>query len=48
MKTRSVEILEYLLTIGAHKNIKTAFNETIFDLASENELLKNNDINFLK
>ena len=48
MKTRSVEILKYLLTIGAHKNIKTAFNETIFDLASENELLKNNDINFLK
>ena len=48
MKTRSVEILKYLLTIGAHKNIKTAFNETIFDLASENELLKNNNINFLK
>ena len=48
MKTRSVEILEYLLTIGAHKNIKTAFNETIYDLASENELLKNNNINFLK
>ena len=42
MKTRSVEILEYLLTIGAHKNIKTAFNETIYDLASENELLINN------
>jgi ankyrin repeat protein len=48
MKTRSVEILEYLLTIGAHKNIKTAFNETIYDLASENELLINNNINFLK
>lgn len=48
MKTRNVEILEYLLTIGAHKNIKTAFNETIYDLASENELLINNNINFLK
>jgi len=48
MKTRNVEILEYLLTIGAYKNIKTAFNETIYDLASENELLINNNINFLK
>ena len=48
METKSIKILEYLLSIGAHKNIKTAFNETIYDLASENELLKNSNINFLK
>ena len=48
METKSIKILEYLLSIGAHKNIKTAFNETIYDLASENELLKNSNIHFLK
>ena len=48
METKSIKILEYLLSIGAHKNIKTAFNETIYDLASENEFLKNSNINFLK
>ena len=48
METESILILEYLLSIGANKNIKTAFNETIYDLASENELLKNSNIHFLK
>jgi len=48
METKSIKILEYLLSIGAHKNIKTAFNETIYDLALENEFLKNSNINFLK
>ena len=48
METKSILILEYLLSIGANKNIKTAFNETIYDLASENELLKNSNIHFLK
>jgi len=48
METKSILILEYLISIGANKNIKTAFNETIYDLASENELLKNSNIHFLK
>ncbi|MEE9408623.1 MAG: ankyrin repeat domain-containing protein [Polaribacter sp.] len=50
MKAKNVNILKYLLSIGANKNIKTDFDETVYDLASENELLKKNNINinFLK
>jgi ankyrin repeat protein len=50
MTSKNIEILEYLLSIGANKKTKTAFDETIYDLASENEILKKNniDINFLK
>ncbi|GAB5564949.1 MAG: hypothetical protein Wins2KO_20120 [Winogradskyella sp.] len=50
MKAKNEIILNYLLSIGADKSIKTDFEETVFDLASENELLKINaiDITFLK
>ncbi|WP_158841752.1 ankyrin repeat domain-containing protein [Polaribacter sp. L3A8] len=48
MKAKNTEIIKYLLSIGADKNIKTDFDESIFDLASENELLKKQQINFLK
>ena len=50
MTSKNVAVLTYLISIGANKNIKTAFNETLYDLASENELLKKNnfDIHFLK
>ncbi len=43
-------ILKYLLSIGADKTIKTDFEESVFDLAQENELLQENNIalNFLK
>ncbi len=50
MRSRDDKIIKYLLSIGANKNIKTDFNETVYDLASENELLKKQNINitFLK
>jgi ankyrin repeat protein len=50
MKAKNDKIIKYLLSIGADKNVKTNFNETVFDLASENELLQksNTNISFLK
>jgi ankyrin repeat protein len=50
MKGRDAKIIKYLLSIGADKTIKTNFDETVYDLASENELLKKQNINisFLK
>lgn len=50
MKSENDAILKYLLEKGADKNAKTEFKESAFDLANENELLKNNKIalNFLK
>jgi len=50
MKAKNITILEYLISIGANKNIKTDFDETVYDLALENELLQKNNINinFLK
>jgi len=43
-------LLKYLIQIGAKKTAETAFDETAFDLANENELLqaKQISINFLK
>ncbi|WP_025664302.1 ankyrin repeat domain-containing protein [Aquimarina megaterium] len=50
MSAKNNKILTYLLSIGADKTIKTDFEESVFDLASENEVLKGNnvDLNFLK
>ena len=48
MKAKNTEIIKYLLSIGADKTIKTDFDESLFDLASENELLKKKNIHFLK
>ena len=44
------QMLKYLLTLGADKSIKTEFDETAYDLASENEFLskKNISVSFLK
>lgn len=50
MKAKDTKIIEYLIGAGANKNVKTAFDESVYDLASENEILKENNakINFLK
>lgn len=50
MVSKDHNMLEYLVSIGAKKDIKTSFDETAYDLASENELLANNHIaiEFLK
>ncbi len=50
MKAHSSDILQYLISKGADKTVKTDFDETVLDLATENEILKkqNTKLNFLK
>ncbi|WP_299522996.1 ankyrin repeat domain-containing protein [Winogradskyella sp.] len=50
MKAKNQDMLKYLISIGADKSVKTDFEESVYDLASENELLQKNNvnINFLK
>jgi ankyrin repeat protein len=50
MVSKDDAILKYLLSIGAKKDIATSFQETAFDLASENENLSKSNISlsFLK
>lgn len=50
MKSQDTAILELLAKAGADKNARTDFDETAYDLASENELLSksNADLSFLK
>ena len=50
MKAKDLKILKYLISIGADKNVKTDFEESVYDLAKENELLQkfNIKIDFLK
>ncbi|MCX2681859.1 ankyrin repeat domain-containing protein [Galbibacter sp. EGI 63066] len=50
MIAKNDEVLKYLIKLGADKKAITDFEETAFDLASENEILINNKtgIEFLK
>jgi ankyrin repeat protein len=50
MKGENLEMIKLLLAAGADKTIKTQFDETAFDLASENEMFKKAklDITILK
>lgn len=48
--SKNDDVLKYLISLGADKNVKTEFGETPFDLAKENEFLakKNLSLDFLK
>ena len=50
MSAKDLSILNYLIAMGAKKDVNTAFKETAHDLASENEFLIKNklSIDFLK
>lgn len=50
LNSKNTEILKYLLANGADKSITTDFEESAYDLASENEVLTNNgeSLEFLK
>ncbi len=50
MKAKDDKILKYLLAQGANKAIKTDFEETVFSLAKENEILQKTktELNFLR
>ncbi|WP_299439741.1 ankyrin repeat domain-containing protein [uncultured Aquimarina sp.] len=50
MKATSADLLKFLLENGADKSIQTSFEETVFDLATENELLQqqNVELSFLQ
>ena len=48
MSAKNTKIIKYLIHEGANINVITEFDETILDLAKENEVLKDKDLNFLK
>lgn len=50
MTSSNVDILKYLVANGADKTQKTTFDETVFELAKENELLQKQNVklNFLE
>ncbi|PWH86721.1 ankyrin repeat domain-containing protein [Brumimicrobium oceani] len=47
MKGDHTKFLKFLISKGADKNVKTDFDETVYDLAKSNELLEG-DLQFLK
>ena len=48
MTAKNDTIMKYLISKGANKMVKTDFDESLYDLAKENEALKNVNISFLK
>ena len=48
MTFRSTEPIKQLIQYGSQTKVKTDFGESLYDLAQQNEQLKNDSINFLK
>jgi len=48
MTAKNNTIMKYLISKGANTTVKTDFDESLYDLAKENEALKNVNISFLK
>jgi len=48
MTAKDHKIIKQLIKYGATKNVTTDFNETLYDLAKENEALTNTDISYLQ
>ncbi len=48
MVGKNHELIKLLIAEGANTSVTTDFDETLYDLAKENEALKNTDINYLK
>ena len=50
MKAADDKMMKYLISKGADTKVKTDFEETVYDLAIENEMLQkqNTSLNFLK
>lgn len=48
MTAKDHKMIKYFLRNGADKNVSTDFDETLYDLAKENEALKNTDISYLQ
>ncbi len=48
MTSSTTKPIKQLIQYGAQTTVKTDFGETLYDLAQQNEQLKNDSINFLK
>ena len=48
MTAQDIDLLKWLVSIGASRDVLTLFEETPYDLASENEMLAEEDLQFLK
>lgn len=48
LTAKDTKLLKALIKMGADKNLKTEFEESVYDLARENELLNDPEIEFLK
>ena len=48
MTAKKLDVVHFLLSKGADKNLTTDLGETVYELAQENEALKGMNVEFLK